>query len=152
MLRVNVTATNSHGSTTATSPETNIVSPAQSGSHTISVTQVSLPNQLIVDQVKFAPNVLTSRSPFTARFHVSDNRGFAIQGALVYAIGLPYGWTHASTETPTDGTGWATITFSPTRAMPLRSSALVVFVRARKPGDSLLAGVSTRRLVQVSIR
>jgi hypothetical protein len=27
-----------------------------------------------------------------------------------------------------------------------------VFVRARKPGDNLLAGVSTRRLVQDSIR
>ena len=41
---------------------------------------------------------------------------------------------------------------SPTANMPLRRGALVVFVRARKPGDNLLAGVSTRRLVQVSIR
>ena len=28
----------------------------------------------------------------------------------------------------------------------------VIFVRARKPGDDLLAGVSTRRLAQVPIR
>jgi hypothetical protein len=152
VLRANVTATNSQGATTATSPETNVVSPAQSGSHTLSVAQVSLPNQLIIDSVKFNPTVLTSRSTFAARFHVVDNRGFSIQGALVYAIGLPYGWSHASPEATTDATGWATISMTPTRAMPLRSNALVVFVRARKPGDSLLAGVSTRRLVQVSIR
>ena len=41
---------------------------------------------------------------------------------------------------------------NPTANMPLKPGALVVFVRARKPGDNLLAGVSTRRLVQVSIR
>jgi hypothetical protein len=29
--------------------------------------------------------------------------------------------------------------------------ALVIFVRARKPGDNLLAGVSTRRLVQEGV-
>jgi hypothetical protein len=36
--------------------------------------------------------------------------------------------------------------------MPLRPGELVLFVRARKPGDNLLAGVSTRRLVQAAIR
>ena len=37
----------------------------------------------------------------------------------------------------------------PTYRLPLKRSAVVMFVRARKPGGSLLAGVSTRRLVQV---
>ena len=152
VLRAIVTATNSKGSTVATSQQTGVISPAVSGSRAISVSQVSLPNQLIIDGVKFAPTVLTSRAPAVARFHVSDTRGFSIQGALVYSLGLPYGWTHNSPEVATDSTGWATITLSPTANMPLRNSALVVFVRARKPGDNLLAGVSTRRLVQVSIR
>ena len=41
----------------------------------------------------------------------------------------------------------------PTRLMPIhRRAALVMFVRARKPGDNVLAGVSARRLVQISIR
>jgi len=70
----------------------------------------------------------------------------------VYALGLPYGWVYGSQEVATDGTGWATITIRPTRFMPLRHGDLVVFVRARKPGDSVLAGVSTRRLVQEGIR
>jgi len=152
VLRANVIATNSKGSTTATSQETGPIAPATAGSHSISVTQVSLPNRLIIDGVKFAPTVLTSRAPAVARFHVSDTRGFSISGALVYALGLPYGWTRNGPEVATDSTGWATITLSPTASMPLRKGALVVFVRARKAGDNLLAGVSTRRLVQVSIR
>ncbi len=113
---------------------------------------VSPPNRLIVDNVKFEPSLLASRAAFTARFHVSDTRGFAIQGALVYALGLPYGWVGNAAEVTTDASGWATISMQPTGAMPLRPGALVIFVRARKPGDNLLAGVSTRRLVQVSIR
>ena len=84
-----------------------------------------------------------------ARFHVSDTRGFSIQGALVYALGLPYNYAYSAPEVATDASGWATITIRPTAQLPVRrGGALVIFVRARKPGDSLLAGVSTRRLVQ----
>lgn len=156
VLRANVTATNSRGSTVATTPETGIVLPATPGGgkgHTISVTQVSLPDRLVIDGVKSTPVVLTSRRAFVMRIHVSDTRGFSIQGALVYILGLPYGWTFKAPELGTDNAGWATIQMRPTRHMPLRPrGALVMFVRARKAGDNLLAGVSTRRLVQVSIR
>ena len=102
--------------------------------------------------MKFSPTPVTSRGLITARFHVSDTRGFSISGALVYVLGLPYGWVYGAPETATDSTGWATIQIRPTRNMPLRRGDLVMFVRARKPGDNLLAGVSTRRLVQEPIR
>jgi hypothetical protein len=153
-VRVVVTASNAKGTSTATTAETDLIAPAKSaqGGATISVNQVSLPNRLVVDNVKFSPNPTPDRGPITARFHVSDTRGFSIQGALVYVLGLPYGWVYGSPETPTDSTGWATIQIHPTRNMPLRRGDLVIFVRARKPGDSLLAGVSTRRLVQEAIR
>jgi hypothetical protein len=56
-------------------------------------------------------------------------------------------------EVSTDQTGWATLTIVPTRNMPLgRRNALVMFVRARVEGQALLAGSSTRRLVQTLIR
>jgi hypothetical protein len=107
----------------------------------------------VIDRVAFSPNPIVSRAaPVTARFHVSDTKGLSVQGALVYALGLPYGWTYNAPEQPTDANGWATITIQPTRNMPLRPGDLVLFVRARKPGDNLLAGVSTRRLVQAAIR
>jgi hypothetical protein len=48
--------------------------------------------------------------------------------------------------------GWATVSVVPSRFMPLSKNALVMFVRARVEGQSLLAGSSTRRLVQVGIR
>lgn len=148
-----VTAKNSNGSSTANTAETDLIRPAKvaQGGATINVSQVSLPNRLVIDGVKFSPSPARSRSVITARFHVSDTRGFSIQGALVYVLGLPYGWTFHAAETTTDSTGWATIQIQPTRAMPLRRGDLVMFVRARKSGDNLLAGVSTRRLVQEPI-
>jgi hypothetical protein len=152
-LRVIVTASNASGSSSATTAETDLIAPAKSTQGAaIAVAQVNPPNRLVVDQVQFSPNPAQSRAAIVARFHVSDTRGFAISGALVYALGLPYGWIFPAGETTTDGSGWATITLQPTRNMPLRRGDLVVFVRARKPGDDLLAGVSTRRLVQVGIR
>ena len=52
----------------------------------------------------------------------------------------------------TDATGWAQISFQVLPTFQLRHGNLVViFVRARKPGDNILAGVSTRRLVSVRV-
>ena len=152
-LLVQVTAKNATGSSTANTAETSLIAPAKAaqGGAAINVSQVSLPNRLVVDGVKFSPSPARGRGTITARFHVSDTRGFSISGALVYVLGLPYGWVYGSPEVPTDSTGWATIQIHPTRNMPLRRGDLVMFVRARKAGDSLLAGVSTRRLVQEPI-
>jgi hypothetical protein len=152
-LRVNVTASNTNGASVATTAETALIAPAKSTQGAaIAVSQVTLPDLLTIDRVSFNPLALTSRNLFTGRFHVSDTRGFSISGALVYAIGLPYGWVRTAPEVTTDSTGWATITFRPTASLPLRPGAIVFFVRARKPGDSLLSGVSARRLVQETIR
>ena len=153
-VRVRETARNSRGSNSVTSDPTALIAPAKAGAGgaAISVAQVSLPDRLVIDGVKFSPNPLRSRRALVARFHVSDTRGFSIQGALVYALGLPYSWAQNAAEQPTNASGWATIVLQPTRALPLhRGGALVIFVRARKPGDNLLAGVSTRRLVQASV-
>jgi hypothetical protein len=153
-LRVKVTATNTHGATLATTPETPLISPAKTGGgNAISITQVSLPNRLVIDSQQYSSNPLRTRNAFVVRFHVSDTRGFSVQGAMVYALGLPYSWTRNAAEATTDSTGWASITMRPSALMPIaKSGALVIFVRARKPGDNLLAGVSTRRLVQVRIK
>lgn len=150
-IRVAVTATNQFGASKATSVPTPAVTGAAAPSTAIPVSQVSLPQRLVISGVQFVPNRLKSRSAFLARFRVSDTRGNLVSGAVVYALGLPYGWVRNAPEVTTGGNGWATIQLFPTRLMPLRRAALVMFVRARKPGDNLLAGVATRRLVQVRI-
>ena len=162
-VRSQVTATNSAGSATAQSvPYAVSAAPAApvapsglisigGGMYSVSATAVSLPQRLIISGVAFTPSRLTSRAPFTARFRVTDTRGYAVRDALVYLVALPYGWIAKAPEVSTDTSGYATIAVRPTSALPLRRGSLVMFVRARKQGDNLLAGVSTRRLVQVLV-
>ena len=104
-----------------------------------------------ISRVVFVPTRLHSRAAFVGRFRVTDTRGYVIRGALVYAIALPYGWIRPAPEVATGTDGWATIQFFPNYAMPLSNASVVFFLRARKPGDALLTGVSSRRLVQVGI-
>jgi hypothetical protein len=155
-LRVVVTATNPTGSSAATSAQTAAITPAAvkttNGLTSVMASTVELPQRLIIDKVQFTPGRLTSRAPVVGRFHVSDTRGYVVQDALVKVTALPYGWARSGTEVRTDQTGWATLTINPTINMPLGRNALVMFVRARVDGQALLAGSSTRRLVQVTIR
>ena len=148
-LRVAVTARNARGSSSATSAPSAVVGKTTQGGVAISVAAVRLPDRLVVSGVRFAPARIR-HAPFTVRFRVSDTGGHLIDGALVYVVGLPYNWVSTAPEVATGPDGWATLTLRPSSAMP-RRGALVMFVRARKPGDDVLAGVSTRRLVQVSI-
>ena len=152
-LRAEVTATTSAGATSATSAQTAVVTqaaPTGGGTTTVVASTVVLPNRLVISGVSFQPRRLTNRASILARFRVEDSNGNPVSGALVYAIGLPYAWTKNSPEVSTGSDGWATLSISPTRSMPLgKGHALVFFVRARVSGQPLLAGSSTRRLVQV---
>lgn len=149
-IRSRVTATNSAGSTSAESNQTGLVTGTVTPvTGTVRANAVTLPDRLVISGVSFAPARLTTRAAFTASFRVTDSNGQPVSGALVYAVALPYGWIGNAPEVQTGADGWARIPMQPTFRLPLKRSAVVMFVRARKPGGSLLAGVSTRRLVQV---
>jgi hypothetical protein len=153
-IRVTGTATNAGGSAFATSSQTPVVAafgPTPQRRST-TVDRVALPHRLILDRLAFTPNPLRSRNPFTARFRVSDTRGFRIEGALVQVISVPFGQIRAVAEVETANDGWATFTLTPTDKLQLgNGKSLVLFLRARKPGENPLAGVSTRRLVRVKL-
>jgi len=158
-MRVIVTARNAQGTASATSAQTAVVSnpgstgatPIGGGKTSIPAASVALPDRLIIDGVQFQPTRLTNRSTFLARFHVSDSNGHSVSGALVYALGLPYSWVTSATEVQTGTDGWANVSITPTKKLPIRRGhALVVFVRARVQGQPVLAGSSARRLVQVT--
>jgi uncharacterized membrane protein len=162
-LRVLVTATNSAGSGAAISNATSVVqgtgtppptTTGSSGGSCKSISQVSPPSQLLVDQIQSNPARIADRNqPVVVRFHVvATGGGGCVSGAVVYAVGVPFDRLSKEPETPTAGDGWATITFHILPTFQLKHGNLVViFVRARKPGDSVLAGVSTRRLVSLRV-
>ena len=155
-LRALVTATNGTGSSTATSAASDVVAtglPAgaiqlQNGKVSIPVTSVSAPDRLVVDSVRFTPNPIRTRGPISVSFHVVDTRGFVVRDALVFVRSTPL-VTSTPPETGTRQDGWVTFQVLPRKSFPLNGKAVQFFVRARKQGDNLLAGISTRRLVQV---
>jgi hypothetical protein len=168
-IRVVVTATNPSGASSATSAQTAAVTQAgtttpppagsppgaikeANGLTSIPASSVTATDRLVIDSVKFTPGRLTSRAPFTGRFHVAEANGFVVRDALVKITPLPYAWAKGGTEVRTDESGWATVSIRPTINMPLARNALVMFARARVEGQKLLGGSSTRRLVQVTIR
>jgi hypothetical protein len=152
-IRVTVTAHNSLGDASATSTPTAVVVKASApAGAAISVNDVVLPNRLVVDQLQFRPFILRSRRPFIARFHGSDLQGHSVVGAMVFLVGIPFGNTTTPPEQATGSDGWVTFTVRPTIRLKMRRGSQPFFVRARKPSDRLIAGVSTRRLVNLSVR
>jgi hypothetical protein len=155
-LRVQVTARNAAGSRTATSqPSSAVARPTGAqrladGRFSIPVTSVNMPDRLVISGVEFAPTVLRSRRPFTGRFRVTDTRGYVVRDAIMLVTGVPLGWITQPPEVKTNAEGLVTIRLQPTRFLRLvRGGSMVMFLRARKEGDSVLAGVSSRRLVRV---
>jgi hypothetical protein len=118
----------------------------------ISINDVVLPNRLIIERVQFVPLILRARSAFTARFRVTDSQNHPVQGALVFVVGIPFGNVTTPREQATGPDGWATFVFRPTVRMTSSTRNQPFFVRARKASDRLIGGVSTRRLVNLSVR
>jgi hypothetical protein len=159
-LRLSVTAKNTLGSQTETTGPTALIerlAPASvvtlpGGGKSIDATDVKLPARLVIDHVSWTPNPLRSRAAFQGRIHVSDTRGYAVRNVLVFIQGLPFGRSSTPAEVKTGTDGIANLTLIPTRKLPLQKGAtLVMFVRARVAGDKLIAGVSTRRLVNLRV-
>jgi hypothetical protein len=161
-IRLRVQASNRAGRTNAYSSASAVVASKgpnlppgaiklPDGKYSIPVTSVSRPELLIVSGLDFSPNPLRSRdSLITARFRILDTRGYVVRAALVLVTPLPYGWTTQPAETLSATDGWATVQMRATAQLP-RKAAIVMFVRARKPGDFVLTGVSSRRLVQMLV-
>jgi hypothetical protein len=165
-LRVRVTAKNSDGSAQVESAQTAVITAATApppppaatgcptGTGTADVAGISLPARLLIDGQQASPTVVTpSTSDLVLRFHVSACGGRPVQGALVYATAVPFEQFNVPPEAATGSDGWATLTLHKAARFPAssRQQLLAVFVRARKSGENVLAGVSARLLVSFPV-
>ena len=166
-LRVVVTAKDTGGSTSMTTVPTAVVSAGGSGGggtttgcpngasgSTVAVGDVSSPARLQVNQFQASPPVIPGNmQSFTLRVHVGDTCGRTVTGAQVYATAVPFNQVNIPAQVTTGTDGWATLTFSRRHGFPAATQQrlMVMFIRAAKPGDPVLAGISTRRLVSLRV-
>jgi hypothetical protein len=171
-IRVRVIASNNDGSDSAVSgasakiaaasaapaptptPAANGCPKAAAGASAVSVSDVSGPARLLITQFEANPHVITGRlQSFSVRVHVSTTCGTAVQGAQVFAIAVPYHQFSVPGRATTDANGDVTLQFDRLGGFPAaqKQRLLVLFVRASKPGQNVLAGVSTRRLVSLHV-
>ncbi len=160
-LRVVVTAKNSDGSAQSTSVPTAVVAapaantgcPVTKGAKTIAIADLSPPArlQIVGFDVTTGP-INKGTQSFSLQVRVGSTCGLNIQGASVYVTAVPYNQFDIPAEKLTGSDGTATLSFSRLSNFPASSKQqqLTLFIRATKPGEDVLAGVSTRRLVAVN--
>jgi hypothetical protein len=170
-LRVQVVGKNSDGTDTATSVPTGVITAATTptpaptpsgtgcpklaaGATSVAVADVSAPARLQIDQMQSSPSVITrGTGAFTVKFHVSDTCGNPVKGAQVYATGVPYHMISIPSQQQTDDNGFVSMDFKTLAGFPAtpHQQLMVMFVRASRAGDPVLAGISTRRLISLRV-
>jgi hypothetical protein len=166
-IRFKVQATNADGSTFATSVPTAVITAATApppppppptgcppGTGTVQVADVKPPARLLIDAQQSSPSVVhAGAQQIILRYHVSACGGRPVQGALVYATAVPFAQLSIPGEQPTHSDGFAELSFRTLAGFPAsrHQQLLAIFVRARKSGEDLLGGISTRRLFSVPV-
>jgi hypothetical protein len=171
-MRVEVKATNNDGASAATSNATAVIAATSTTSTTTTTTPIppsngcasnggtvpianmTPPAHLSIDAFQVNPNPVTfgTRS-LTVRVHISGCGG-NVQGAIVYVTAVPYNMFNVPAEVNTGSDGWATLNFNALSGFPVsqKQQVLVMFIRARKDGEDLLAGISARRLISFTVK
>ena len=164
-LRFKVIASNSSGKTTADSVPTAIIAAAPkpppppatgcpAGTGVIQIADLKSPARLLIDTQQTDPTVVARGTPqLIARYRVSACNGRPVQGALVYATAVPFNQLSIPPEATTGADGWAEVDFRMLGGFPVsqHQQLIALFIRARKSGEDLLGGISTRRLLSVPV-
>ena len=162
-LRVRVAARNGDGAGSATSTPTGVVKAepkppvtgCPSGNGPAKVAEISTPARLSIDRFGVDPALVhRGTRDVTVRVHVSNTCAQAVQGALVYVAAVPFDQFSVEDEVPTGSDGVATVTMHQLKGFPADKDQqlLVLFLRARKPGEDVnVGGISIRRLVSAPV-
>jgi Ig domain of plant-specific actin-binding protein len=165
-VRVAVTATDStKASTSVTSAASAVIAagsgttpvncPSGASKTPVTVASVSLPNQLLIRSATSTTGaILGSMQSVAIKVHVVDTCGSPVSGVQVYVTAVPYGQLSVPPLGTTDANGDTTINFNRGAGFPVsqKQQLMAFFVRATKPGDSILGGVSSRRLLGVKVK
>jgi hypothetical protein len=160
--RALVTAANAAGSMRVTTDghlQIRVLAATQStgcdGSRVAAAAGLQPPTRMVIDRWSFAPRVVRRGTRFiTARIHVVDTCGRSVTGAQIWSTPIPYTQTRTAGGA-TGADGWVTLRLRTLRGFPAnpgRQQIMAMLIRATKPGGSVLAGVSTRRVVRLGVR
>jgi hypothetical protein len=149
-LRVNVTARNTSGSTTATSAQTGVVPPSgcPPGSSTIGISSLTPPARLDISASSVTPRVKRSTNTIQLHFTITACGGRPVQGASVFATAVPYN-QFAVGQGTTASNGTVVLTEARRSGFPVsrQQKLLAIFVRTWKQGEPVTGGISSSRVV-----
>jgi hypothetical protein len=149
-LRVNVTARNSSGSSTATSAATGVVPPSgcPPGSGVIPISQLTPPARLQIAGTSIKRAVTRSTQSIQLHLLITACGARPVQGASVFATAVPYN-QFAVGQGTTGANGTVVLTEVRRSGFPAsrQQRLLAVFARTWKQGEPVTGGVSSSRVV-----
>ena len=112
-------------------------------------TEVTVPESSTARESTCGASPRRANSPRKVR--AGSTCGVDIKGASIYVTAVPYNQFTIPAEELTGDDGTATLVFRRDANFPAsdQQQQLTLFIRATKPGEDPLAGVSTRRLVGI---
>jgi hypothetical protein len=135
----------------ATSPTPNGC-PADKSTKPAPIAQLAPPARLQIAAFDVLSGPINEQTDsFTMKVRVGSTCSRDVIGASVYVTAVPYNQFTIPDEELTGNEGTATLVFRRDANFPAsdQQQQLTLFIRATKPGEDPLAGVSTRRLVAV---
>jgi hypothetical protein len=121
-------------------------------SWSIPVASVRPPDQLMISPPRYSRSPLRDTRPLMVTFTVRDRSGYLVVGAGVFIRAMRSNYFPGPKTARTDAHGDAKIVLHPTAQLPFENGVRVaLFVRAWNPNESILGGVSNRRLIQLGL-
>jgi hypothetical protein len=127
--------------------------PTNKSAKTAPIAELSPPARLQIAAFEVLSGPINEQSQtFTLKVRIGSTCSVNIKGASVYVTAVPYNQFSIPAEELTGDDGTATLVFRRDANFPAsdQQQQLTLFIRATKPGEDPLAGVSTRRLVAVN--
>ena len=139
--------------TTSTTPTNTTGCPLNKSAKVAAIAEISAPARLQITGFQVLSGPINARTKsFTLKVRVGSTCSVKIKGASVYATAVPYNQFDVPAEETTGDDGTTILVFHRAGNYPAsdKQGQLTLFIRATKPGEDPLAGVSTRRLVAVA--